>query len=249
MPDPQNIYDQVEFFAGYRRLRQAGTGLNEVLEQPALGSLLPGSLEGMRVLDLGCGFGDFARRARRMGAARVVGIDASARMLAEAERLTRDPGIEFRRARIEGLEPEALPYDLVVSSLCLHYVQDYPGAMARVARLLRSGGRFVFSVEHPMCTARAQQQWIRDPEGRALYWPVDDYHLEGARSTHWFVDHVVKYHRTVEAYVNGLLEAGFQLRRLLEPKPLTGPGWEQVPDLDLHFRRPPFLLLAGERQG
>jgi ubiquinone/menaquinone biosynthesis C-methylase UbiE len=44
------------------------TGLNEVLEQPALRSMLPESLEGMRILDLGCGFGDFARKARREGA-------------------------------------------------------------------------------------------------------------------------------------------------------------------------------------
>jgi len=57
---------------------------------------------------------------------------------------------------------------------------------------------------------------------------------------------VVKYHRTVESYVNGLLQAGFRLRALLEPQPRPGPGSEAVPGLERHARRPPFLLLAAD---
>jgi SAM-dependent methyltransferase len=75
-------------FAGYEKLRRMAIGLNEVLEQPALRSMLPASLEGMRILDLGCGFGDFARRARLEGARSVVGIDISLRMLERAIALT-----------------------------------------------------------------------------------------------------------------------------------------------------------------
>src|SRR5215472_6067485 len=97
MPRTQNIYDDPKFFEGYERLRQSRAGLNEVLEQPALRSVLPASLAGMRVLDLGCGFGDFAREARREGALLVVGIDPSRRMLERAIALTQDPAIEYRR--------------------------------------------------------------------------------------------------------------------------------------------------------
>jgi hypothetical protein len=68
---------------------------------------------------------------------------------------------------------------MVVSSLATHYVEDYRGALRRVAHLLKSGGRLAFSVEHPMCTALPQQQWIREAGGNPLFWPVDDYHLEG----------------------------------------------------------------------
>src|SRR5215468_10172806 len=75
MSSAQNIYDDPLFFAGYERLRRTAIGLNEVLEQPALRSMLPASLEDMRILDLGCGFGDFARKARSEGARAVVGID------------------------------------------------------------------------------------------------------------------------------------------------------------------------------
>jgi len=245
MSDPQNIYDNPTFFAGYERLRETGTGLNDILEQPALWSMLPTSFDGLRVLDLGCGFGDFARKARKRGARTVVGIDVSANMLAKATRLTCDSGIEYRHTSIEHFDWAGEPFDLVVSSLALHYVENYEAAIACVAGLLVKGGRFVFSVEHPILTAMARQQWIRDLEGKALYWPVDDYRLEGLRKTKWFVDGVVKYHRTIETYVNGLIRGGFTLCCLKEPEPVPGSSPVEIPELDLHRRRPPFLLIAA----
>jgi SAM-dependent methyltransferase len=247
MSGPQNIYDDPDFFAGYARLRQTGTGLNDVLEQPALWSMLPPSMAGLRVLDLGCGFGDFARKARRLGARAVVGVDVSAKMLERAAEQTHDTAIEYRHLSIEQLVGDDEPFDLVVSSLALHYVEDYGASVARVASLLVKGGRFAFSVEHPICTALASQQWVRDTEGRVLYWPVDGYRDEGERQTRWFVDRVVKYHRTVETYVMGLLRAGLTLRSLLEPEPVEESSAETIPGLALHRRRPPFLLLAADR--
>ena len=248
MAAPQDIYDDPDFFVGYERLRRTRAGLNEVLEQPALRSLLPQSLAGLRILDLGCGFGDFARAARREGARTVVGIDVSWRMLERAAALTDDPAIEYRRQSVERLDLDGDRFDLVVSSLALHYVEDYAGALARVANVLRRGGRFAFSVEHPICTALPHQQWVRDADGRPLYWPVDEYQREGRRETRWFVDGVIKHHRTVATYVAGLLAAGFTLTGLCEPTPAIGVD-APVPDLDLHRRRPPFLLLAGTLGG
>jgi SAM-dependent methyltransferase len=230
------------FFASYEKLRRVAIGLNEVLEQPALRSMLPASLEGMRILDLGCGFGDFARKPRREGARAVVGIDISLRMLECAIALTSDPAITYRHSSIEQFELEDDPFDVVGSSLALHYVEDYCGAVRRIARVFKAGGRLAFSVEHPMCTALPQQQWIKDAGGNPLYWPVDDYHVEGKRETRWFIDGVVKYHRTVETYVTTLISAGFSLHSLTEPVPIHGPS--AVSDLDLHRRRPSFLLLA-----
>jgi SAM-dependent methyltransferase len=247
MAPAQNVYDDPVFFEGYERLRQSRTGLNEVLEQPALRSTLPSSLKGLRILDLGCGFGDFARQARSEGARAVVGVDASRRMLERAAALTHDPAIAYRRMCVEQLNLGGERFDLVVSSLALHYVEDYAGVLAQIAAVLRPGGRLAFSVEHPICTALPTQQWARDSAGRPLYWPVDDYHREGRRETRWFVDGVIKYHRTVETYVMGLLSAGFALTALLEPIPVEGVETAAT-ELDAHRRRPPFLLLAGDRR-
>lgn len=247
MDEPQNVYDDPRFYAGYEALRTTGSGLNDVLEQPALASVLPASLAGLRVLDLGCGFGDFARKVRALGASSVLGIDVSARMLERAAALTDDDAIVYRHAAIETLEAIPGGFDLVVSSLALHYVADYAAAVAKVAALLVPGGRFAFSVEHPICTALAAQRWIADEAGAERVWPVDAYRDEGPRATRWFVDGVIKYHRTIETYVEGLLHAGFALRHLREPGPVEGLAAQRVPKLDLHRRRPPFLVIAADR--
>lgn len=243
MSESQNIYDDPVFFAGYKKLRDESSCLNDNLEQPALWSLVGDSLDGLSVLDLGCGFGSFARKARTLGAASILGIDISENMLTEARSRTSDTQIEYRRAGIEDLALQEQAFDLVVSSLMLHYVKDYESALQKIAGYLKPGGRLVFSVEHPIFTARAEQDWIRDNDGRALYWSVDTYRPEGERRTTWFIDGVVKFHRTIETYVNGLIATGFTLQRLLEPANVTNPAL--IPDADLQLRRPPFLLIAA----
>jgi len=244
----QNIYDNPDFFAGYKKLRDKATSLNEALEQPALWSLVGDRLDGLKVLDLGCGFGNFSRKARALGALSVTGVDISENMLAEAKKRTSDPRIEYRRASMEELELEPQIFDLVVSSLMLHYVCDYPSALRKIASCLKPGGRLVFCVEHPINTARTGQEWIRipDPDSGAdadlLYWPVDRYRPEGEIGVKWFVDGVVKYHRTMETYINGLIDAGFALRRLLEPAPAEA---TRINEVDLERRRPAFLLISA----
>lgn len=241
---PQNIYDDPVFFEGYKALRQNDAGLNGVLELPALHRLLP-DLSNLNVLDLGCGFGDFARFARERGAASVMGVDISARMLEDAKTRTRDPAITYVRSSIDEYKPPSQSFDLVVSSLALHYVEDYASVAERVFNALKPGGRLLFSVEHPMCTANPSG-WVRDENGRRQYWPVNDYRPEGRRDTRWFVDGVVKYHRTVETYVNTLLHTGFLLAHLGEPMP-TRDALAVRPDLEAECRRPPFLFLLAVR--
>ncbi|OSQ39460.1 class I SAM-dependent methyltransferase [Thalassospira mesophila] len=247
MPSIQNIYDDPTFYEGYRMLRQTGSGLNDVLEQPALRSLLPENLTELDILDLGCGFGDFARYARDQKARCAIGMDVSAKMLASARQMTNDDAIVFEQGTIENLAATSFAnrsFDLIVSSLALHYVANYRTAITAIANLLKPGGRLVFSVEHPICTALAAQRWHQDDAGNDLFWPVDNYREEGPRHTSWFSKDVIKYHRTVETYVNDLLDTGLQLNRLLEPEPATAARnakWEN------HRRRPPFLLLAAQK--
>jgi SAM-dependent methyltransferase len=242
----QNIYDDPAFFAGYANLPRSRSGLAAVYEWPAFQRLLPASLHGKRMLDLGCGLGYFAREARARGASEVIGVDLSERMLAAASAATGDPGIVYVRAALEDYAPDAAAFDLVVSSLALHYVADYRGLVQRVATWLVPGGRFAFSVEHPIFTAHGSSAWHTAADGAKLHWPVDRYRDEGERRTSWFVDGVVKYHRTIETYVNAVLEAGLVLARLEEPE--TEPALlAQHPEWQDERRRPPFLLLAADK--
>lgn len=240
----QNIYDHPVFFSQYQALRDSDTGLNGVLEQPALRGALP-PLAGIDILDLGCGFGDFARWARGEGAASVTAVDLSERMLEQARARTQDPAIQYQCAGIEDFQPPAAAYDLAVSSLALHYVEDYAAAAARVFAALRPGGVFALTVEHPICTA-SPQGWALDAAGEPSHWTLDAYFQQDARASRWFVDGVIKHHRTVESYVKGLLDAGFQLLHLGEPAP--DPQILAHRDgLRPHARRPALLLLSARK--
>ena len=126
----QNIYDRPEFFAGYSRLDRSVRGLDGAPEWPAMRALLP-DLGDKRILDLGCGFGWFARWAMIQGAASVVGVDLSENMLSRARVETADPAVRYIRADLESLDLPENAFDLAYSSLALHYVEDFGGSPAR----------------------------------------------------------------------------------------------------------------------
>ncbi len=121
----QNIYDDPGFFSAYSGLERSTHGLGGAAEWPSLRALLP-AMQGLRILDLGCGFGWFCRWAREQGAASVLGIDVSERMLERAARSTQDATITYRRADMETLELPAAAFDLAYSSLAFHYLAE-PG--------------------------------------------------------------------------------------------------------------------------
>jgi SAM-dependent methyltransferase len=237
----RDLYDDHRFHDGYRLLRESGAGINDAVEIPALSRMLP-PVAGAAVVDLGCGAGALARGLADAGAARVLAVDSSRRMLALA---APHPRVRYLRADLEELALPARSADLVVSSLALHYVADYPGLVRRVAGWLRPGGRFVFSIEHPVCTAADPMTgWAETDEGTV--WPVDDYASEGPRTQNWIVEGVEKHHRRMCTLVGGLLDAGLELIGIDEPVP--GPAVLQGrPDLAEHIRRPSLLVLGARR--
>ncbi|MGH7098293.1 MAG: class I SAM-dependent methyltransferase [Stellaceae bacterium] len=240
----QNIYDDEGFFAGYSRLPRSVHGLDGAPEWPALRALIP-DLRDRAVLDLGCGFGWFCRWARQAGAASVLGIDVSEKMLARAKTETADAAITYACADMERLELPPASFDLVYSSLALHYVADLDRLMAQVRRALVRGGSLVFSVEHPIYTAPSDPRWLSDAAGRKV-WPVEGYLEEGSRSIDWLAKGVIKWHRTLASQVNLLLRLGFALLRVEE----WGPMPEQIaaqPAWADERRRPMFLLIAARR--
>ena len=240
----QNIYDDETFFAGYRQLPRSVHGLDGAPEWPVLRGMLP-ELAGSSVLDLGCGFGWFCRFAAGEGAASVLGVDVSEEMLERARHETPDSCVSYERADLETYAPPAGGFDLAYSSLAFHYVEDLAGLFGRVHAALKPGGALICSVEHPIMTAPARQEWLTDADGRAT-WPVNGYHDEGRRVSNWLTEGVVKRHRTIAGYLDLLLGSGFRLDRLVEwaPSPeqvANEPGWAKERE------RPFFLLVAAGR--
>ena len=241
---PQNIYDRPEFFDGYGRMDRSVRGLDGAPEWSAMRALLP-DLRDKRILDLGCGFGWFARWAVEQGAASVLGVDLSENMLARARAETRDQRVRYVKADLEAIDLPKESFDLTYSSLALHYVQDFKRLIGEVSGALVSGGHFVFSIEHPIYMASMKPGWlVREDGGRT--WPVDHYAIEGARVTDWFAKAVEKQHRTLGTTLNTLIDAGLSVRRVVEWSP-TPDEVAARPSLADELERPMMALVAARK--
>jgi SAM-dependent methyltransferase len=242
----QNIFDNTIFFDGYKRLRENAVNANNLFEIPALLSMMP-DLKGKRVLDLGCGFGEHCKLFIRSGAEKVVGLDISQKMLEVAKRENSDPKIEYVHMPMEDIAQISESFDVVVSSLALHYVDDFAGVVKNIYALLNTDGVFIFSQEHPMVTCHSGgSRWTRDESGEKIHVNLSNYGIEGEREATWFVDHVKVYHRTFSTIVNTLLDAGFSIENMVEPLP-TPELLERYPDYKDLLHKPDFLLLKVKK--
>ncbi|NHN29720.1 class I SAM-dependent methyltransferase [Paenibacillus agricola] len=239
----QNKYDDSGFFAKYSQMRRSIGGLEAAGEWPAFRAMLP-ELRDKKVLDLGCGFGWHCRYAREQHASSVVGVDLSENMLERARANNKDSGVEYLQLAIEDIDFAAEQFDVVISSLALHYVEHFDIICQKVHHCLKPGGAFVLSVEHPVYTAMAEQDWYYGPQGEKLHWPVDGYQNEGARLARFLDNDVVKYHRTIATHMNALIESGFSMNKLSEPQP-TREMLDEIPGMLDELRRPMFLLIAA----
>ena len=241
----ENPYDEQRFFEQYSRFPRSVEGLRAAGEWHELERMLP-DLKGRRVLDLGCGFGWHCRYAAGHGAAAVLGIDLSEKMLAGAKARNSGPAITYRLMAMEDLDFPEDTFDVALSSLALHYVEDIGAVFRKVFRCLAPGGDFVFSCEHPVFTAQGPQDWFRDGEGAALHWPVDRYFEPGPRTARFLGCDVVKYHRPLTDWIHALLDAGFSLAGLTEPRP-DPRLLDSVPGMRDELRRPMMLIVSAKR--
>jgi ubiquinone/menaquinone biosynthesis C-methylase UbiE len=238
----QNIYDNEEFFDYYINMRKNRSGLNEVLEQPAFMNLVP-DLKGKRVLDLGCGFGENCKTYENMGASEVVGLDISEKMLAIAKDKFSSDRIKYIHSSLEDMNFDENSFDVILSSLTFHYVKDLNELIRRLSKYITKDGILLFSIEHPIATAKiVKQGWVKDESGNKDHWVMDNYQDEGLRHHKWVLDDVIKYHRTISTTLNTLIENGFNILKVDEPAALESEELKKE-SLKEERRRPPFLIV------
>ncbi len=242
-----NSYDNRVFFEKYSQMLRSVKGLAGAGEWPEFEKMLP-YFSGRTVLDIGCGFGWHCLYAAKHDAAKIVGIDISENMLQVAQKKAREEGasnISYLKMPMEEYEYPEDTYDIVLSSLALHYISDLPAIYQKVYRTLKTGGYFVFSVEHPIFTAYGNQDWFYGEDGEILHWPVDRYFEEGSREAVFLGETVQKQHHTLTGWLQPLLKAGFQICQLCEPQPPE--HMMEIPGMKEELRRPMMLLISARK--
>lgn len=216
---------------------------------PTLFRLL-GEVRGQTILDAGCGAGYLSRLLAARGG-KLIGVDQSPKLLSFA-RLEEDRSplgidyIEGNLARLSSLRDES--FDVVVSNVVMQDVLRFREAFQEFRRVLRPGGRLVFSITHPCFDRPVPGTWLREPPDaeRVEEWKgllVDRYY---DRVAVWWGpagrEPVVGFHRTLEDYAAGLREAGFLIARLEEPIP-TDDAVRRMYRHFVDYRRVPLFLI------
>ena len=244
------------------KVRSGDDVYREFMNGPAFRGVV-GDVEGLRVLDLACGEGYWARVFAGIGA-KVVGVDFSGEMLGAAvDEEGREPlGIEYRLADAADLgmfgDGE---FDLVYSFMALMDISDVDSTVWEVSRVLRDGGRFVACFLHPCFS------WARTRDGKTvcdwervvhedgskdyLYLKIFDYFQRHQYGIQWKDEEypdgftTTQFHRTLSDYVNALGRCGLYVSRMEEPKPI-----EEVdlpPKMVKLFRIPHSIIVEAKK--
>jgi SAM-dependent methyltransferase len=204
--------------------RSAPLLLSDFTGRPATLALCE-PVEGMKILDLGCGEGYCARVLRQRGASTVIGVDLSEKMIELALRREQSEplGIVYRVGAATDLSAfDSTTFDLVLAMFLFNYltIEQMHQTMREVFRVLRPGGKFVFAVPHPLFP------FIRSQREAPFYFEAEESsYFSGRNRTFpgkiWRRDGVsldVQFcHKTITDYFEALRSAGFdRLPQVLE---------------------------------
>jgi len=177
---------------------------------------LLGAVRGRDILEIGCGGAQCSRWLAGQGA-RPVATDLSGGQLDQARRLNAEAGIAVPLVQADA---QRLPFadetfDIVCAAYgAIPFVADSAGVMREVARILRPGGRWVFSTTHPFRWCFLDDAGPRGLVVESSYFDRRAYVEQGADSAATYVEH----HRTFGDRVREIVAAGLTLIDVVEPE-------------------------------
>lgn len=199
-----NDYDR--FARTYGRHNETSP-YNADYERPAILELA-GRVRDLRVFDAGCGTGVHAAELIARGA-RVTGMDLSGSML-EIARTRLGPDVPLHRGDLSVPLPFSdNAFELVLSSLVMHYLQHWEPTLREFRRVLSPGGRVVLSTHHPFMDMRISGS--DDYFGTYRY--TEDWERDGRTMAMRF------WHRPLRAMLAAFETSGFTVAAIREPEP------------------------------
>jgi ubiquinone/menaquinone biosynthesis C-methylase UbiE len=201
-----------------------------------------GDVNGLDVVDIGCGEGRFCRMLAERGA-QVSGIDPTDSFVEMAKAKHSDG--DYRIGFAETLPYPDQAFDLAISYLVLLDVEDYRAAIAEMVRVLKPGGKAVVANIQAFVTSRVDP-WIVDESGKRLYLAVDNYFEERADIIEWNDISIINYHRPLSAYMDAFIDQGLRLARFLEPV-ASEESVKEFPGLADYFRVPYMYVMTWQK--
>jgi SAM-dependent methyltransferase len=174
------------------------------------------------VLDVGTGEGQLARAIVAQQGGFVVGLDPTPSQIDVARE--RGGSVVYALSGSDALPIASESFDAVVVCLVFEHVDSLTESLEEIARVLAPGGRFVFFLNHPLLQTPGSgmivDHMIEPPE---TYWRLGPYLPEAVTVEEVQKDVRVRFvHRPLSRYLNGLIDAGLELERMLEPAPPPG---------------------------
>ena len=188
------------------------TSRREILD-PALEPILM-DVTGLKVLDVGCGEGRYARKLAKKGAM-VTGVDPVEAFIKHARAL--HPDGTYVIAGGESLPFPDRSFDLVLSYLSIIDILQYRKAIHEMGRVLRSNGRIVLVTLSNL--ASTTDGWAKDEAGRKIYRTVDRYMEEFSMDLSWTDINIRNYHRPLSSILGAFFECGLVVDGFYEPLP------------------------------
>jgi SAM-dependent methyltransferase len=215
----ENLYNE----SSNRWVRNKPTSLSDFTARQRIFELLEGTCQGLDVVDVGCGEGYCSRWLLDQGVASVKAFDLSEEMIARAQSTMSDADggrVDYTVGDASKIDFSDGVFDLGLGVFVYNYmdVSAMKKSMAEVYRILRDGGRFVFSVPHPSLPflGENQEPFYFDQKGKGYFESRDEV-FEGEI---WRLDGVplgvMARHKLIDDYFTGLAEAGFSKMPLVE---------------------------------
>lgn len=217
----------------WTQLARAGYDLyRDYLNTPAFLAMLP-EVRALDGIDIGCGEGHNTRQIAKRGA-RLVGIDIAEVFVQHAREVQqREPlGIDYCVASAVQLPFAESSFDFATAIMSLMDIPETDLALAEAYRVIKPGGFLQFSITHP-CFDTPHRRNLRNEQGVTYAIEVGDYfrNMNGA-VTEWLFGaaprelkqslpkfKTPRFTRTVSQWFNALIETGFSLERVTEPRP------------------------------
>lgn len=204
---------------------------NAYLDRPMTHGLL-GDVQGLRVLDAGCGPGINAKILTEKGAW-VTGVDVSPRMLEEARKRCGERVVLHLADLAEPLSfLEDASFDRIFSSLAIDYVEDWMAMFREFWRILIPGGILVFSAQHPT----GAYNWYQPARAQGVQYVTGVWTGFGAEPVT-----VPDYYRSFADMVNPLLQTGFVLERVEEAQPIPECRTRWPEAYEEYMKKPSFI--------